>query len=707
MARPAAVSRALIAFACLIAASCKSVPAPEVVVVPEHTVSRDTKLGWIVRLEQQRQLRDPGSAAADVPGPARFRSASEPALDALAVDPDPVVRRRAVLALGRIALPNVVPALIASLQDPEEAVRATAAFALGLIGPDARDAVVALQTALADPSLVVRARAIDALGLIGSASAVPAIYQAAAGCSARIATLEPDDEAPKAPEIEVCRAALFAFVRLQSYDAIAGVALDGRGQPVSRWWPVAYALQRIADRRAVPALSALAGTPGIYTAGFALRGLAAFKEPSLVAVAKGLAARRDADVKVRVAAVRALGQVGGREAAVPLIELLDAPGAPPVLILETITALGATQYAPAFDALLDYVSDAAPAVRAAALTAAAHVAPDAFLVVLASLEPDKDWSVRAALARVLGTLSPDLVRTAVDDFAKDADARVRAAALETLAVVKPPDLGARLLTALQAADFVERATAARLIGEIELEGAVPHLVTAYDRGQSDAAYSARAAALGALAAYGSDEARTILRRGLGDREWPVRWRTAELLRGLGDATAAPERPARLRQPAEWFGSDALLHPAFSPHVFIETRAGTIEAELDMTDAAATSLNFIELARAGFFDGMKLHRVVPAFVVQGGDPRGDGEGGPGYTIPDELNATRYVRGTLGMALDWRDTGGSQFFVTLSPQPHLDGKYTAFGRVVDGWPVLDELAPWDVVQRVRVWDGVEFR
>jgi cyclophilin family peptidyl-prolyl cis-trans isomerase len=75
--------------------------------------------------------------------------------------------------------------------------------------------------------------------------------------------------------------------------------------------------------------------------------------------------------------------------------------------------------------------------------------------------------------------------------------------------------------------------------------------------------------------------------------------------------------------------------------------------------------------------------------------------------DELNPTPYLRGTVGMALDWADTGGSQWFIALSPQPHLDGKYTAFGRVVNGWDVLDRISPWDVIERVRIWDGVELR
>jgi len=92
-------------------------------------------------------------------------------------------------------------------------------------------------------------------------------------------------------------------------------------------------------------------------------------------------------------------------------------------------------------------------------------------------------------------------------------------------------------------------------------------------------------------------------------------------------------------------------------------------------------------------------------VQAGDPRGDGEGGPGYAIRDELNTRPYLRGTVGMALDWADTGGSQFFITGSPQPRLDARYTAFATVVSGMDVVARLQQWDVITRVRIWDGTD--
>jgi cyclophilin family peptidyl-prolyl cis-trans isomerase len=139
---------------------------------------------------------------------------------------------------------------------------------------------------------------------------------------------------------------------------------------------------------------------------------------------------------------------------------------------------------------------------------------------------------------------------------------------------------------------------------------------------------------------------------------------------------------------------------------VTTDRGVMVIDLDPALAPNTVNNFVALARQGYYDGLTFHRVVPDFVIQGGDPRGDGEGGPGYTIRDELNERPYLRGTVGMALDWKDTGGSQFFITHSPQPHLDARYTVFGQVVAGMAVVDQLEPWDVIQSVRVWDGKQW-
>jgi cyclophilin family peptidyl-prolyl cis-trans isomerase len=129
-----------------------------------------------------------------------------------------------------------------------------------------------------------------------------------------------------------------------------------------------------------------------------------------------------------------------------------------------------------------------------------------------------------------------------------------------------------------------------------------------------------------------------------------------------------------------------------PRATLKTTQGDIEIELFENEAPNAVLNFITLVDKGFYNGLKFHRVLPGFMAQGGDPKGDGSGGPGYTIPCECyqaDHRLHFRGTLSMAHAGRDTGGSQFFLTFVPTKHLDGKHTAFGRVINGFDVLAKL------------------
>jgi cyclophilin family peptidyl-prolyl cis-trans isomerase len=303
----------------------------------------------------------------------------------------------------------------------------------------------------------------------------------------------------------------------------------------------------------------------------------------------------------------------------------------------------------------------------------------------------------------LGSLAPDLAQSALVELAADPDVRVQGPALRALSRVNAPGLDRRLFDALAAPDFALRATAASIIGERRTPEGVAGLVAAYERGKSDATPAARLAVVDALGAIGGPAALATLTHALQDRDWPVRLRAASRLRAAGEAAARPLRPAGLRHDPAFFETDRLLRPAFSPQAYVDTRLGTLQIELNVVDAPLTTQAFIELARAGFFDGLRVHRLIPNFVIQTGDPRGDGQGGPGYWIMDELSPLPFVRGTVGMALAGPDTGGSQFFVALSPQPHLDARYTVFGRVVQGLDVLDLVMPGDVIERVRIWDG----
>ena len=119
------------------------------------------------------------------------------------------------------------------------------------------------------------------------------------------------------------------------------------------------------------------------------------------------------------------------------------------------------------------------------------------------------------------------------------------------------------------------------------------------------------------------------------------------------------------------------------------------------DAPKTVENFVTLAKKGFYNGLTFHRVVPDFVVQGGDPKGNGTGGPGYTIKAECNKQKHVRGSLAMARSQHpDSAGSQFYITYGPTPHLDGNYTVFGKVTSGMEHVDRIKQGDRMKSVVI-------
>ena len=153
-----------------------------------------------------------------------------------------------------------------------------------------------------------------------------------------------------------------------------------------------------------------------------------------------------------------------------------------------------------------------------------------------------------------------------------------------------------------------------------------------------------------------------------------------------------------------------LDPTKSYRATLHTERGDITLELFAADAPLTVENFLNLARAGFYDGTTFHRVIPGFMAQGGDPTGTGTGGPGYKFRDEFSSRRHdAKGTLSMANAGPNTNGSQFFITFGPTPHLDGRHTVFGRVVEGLDVLDGIRerdpsrdrePGDRIDRVSI-------
>jgi len=136
------------------------------------------------------------------------------------------------------------------------------------------------------------------------------------------------------------------------------------------------------------------------------------------------------------------------------------------------------------------------------------------------------------------------------------------------------------------------------------------------------------------------------------------------------------------------------------------KGGIIKIEFFADDAPKTVENFVTLAKKGFYNGLTFHRIEPNFVIQGGDPKGDGTGGPGHKVKAEFNKNQHVRGAVAMARSQDpDSAGSQFYITLAPSHFLDGKYTVFGKVTSGMNIVDNVKKGDKMKSVTIMDAAK--
>jgi cyclophilin family peptidyl-prolyl cis-trans isomerase/HEAT repeat protein len=635
------------------------------------------------------------------------RSVGEGELDRLLRARDRGIRRRAALAAGRIGDPVLVPTLIDLMNDPEPEVRQMAAFALGLIGD--KGAVERLVASLGDSEAVVRARSAEALGRIGDPRAAADIARfvlAAIPKGAPILTVRGDDPGSATdPWIEL-RLALFALVRLKEPKA-AAEALLLAGKPRFDWWAATWVASRVESPALRPVLVAAAASNDALSRTFAARGLGALKDASSLDLLDALA--HDADTTVAAYALHALAALGDPRATAAAASLLASPN--PVVKREALMALAVLPPDRSLRRkLVPLVGDRDPWIRSAAFAALARTDREDAALVLSGIDPDPVWWVRASLATALGAAGDEISVGILFGMLKDEDARVLPSVLEGLRVARGSDALDTLKRHLEHPDFAVRAAAAEGLRAAKATGLAAPLAAAYKRGLGDQEIGARLAAVDALAGQNDDASRAALREAVkGDPSRVVRVRAAAALKDQGDADAPPPGLETLLKPPLDYRLAMAPYaplpevPLYTPRAFLFTRHGTIEIHLNTVEAPLTVMSFLDLARRGFYDGLAFHRVEPGFVVQGGCPRGDGNGGPGYTLRCEIGQRPYGRGAVGMALSGKDTGGSQFFITLSPQPHLDGGYTLFGSVASGMDVVEKLRPGDVIERVEVWTG----
>jgi cyclophilin family peptidyl-prolyl cis-trans isomerase len=226
------------------------------------------------------------------------------------------------------------------------------------------------------------------------------------------------------------------------------------------------------------------------------------------------------------------------------------------------------------------------------------------------------------------------------------------------------------------------------------------LKSAFDKLTSPDDVEAMQAAAAAMGGIKDMRFVPTLEKALNDPDKTVAVAAAEALRQItGEDYSAriPKSTKALHTDYDWSALESLNS---SSKAVIETNKGTITVQLLKDDAPFTVVNFVKLARKHFYDGLQFHRVVPNFVIQGGDPRGDGWGGPGYAIRTEFSFARFGRGMVGIASAGKDTEGCQFFITHIPTPHLDGRYTIFARVINGQDVVDRIQIGDTIKKITV-------
>ncbi|HWP42273.1 MAG TPA: peptidylprolyl isomerase, partial [Blastocatellia bacterium] len=325
--------------------------------------------------------------------------------------------------------------------------------------------------------------------------------------------------------------------------------------------------------------------------------------------------------------------------------------------------------------------------------------------------PKDDWRAMAAYAQGLGLLGGERAKAALLDLLSGKtygkpDPRAVPDILGALAAAKVENLVPILLDHLKAEDVIVRARAATLLADAGDHSAsvTGALEEAYKAARADEMNDARIAILEAADKLKHPMNLQTLTGETRDRDYVVRLKAVDLLRQsdletpnttiqIGKVDTGHDR-------AYWRRISQLQASPKNPIAVIHTKKGAIRIELFASDAPMTVDNFMQLARSGFYNGLTFMRVVPNFVIQGGDPRGDMNGGPGYQIRCEINYRRYGTGTVGMALSGKDTGGSQFFITHSPQPHLDGGYTVFGQVIEGMDAVARIARGDRIERVEI-------
>lgn len=663
--------------------------------------------------------------------------------------PNAVIRQRAALAAGRIGNEDCIAPLTDLLdKDADKSVREMAAFAIGEVesekGANALVAVLKSESS----STELKARAVEALGKIAGALLRE---QEARQRELGAAFLEALKSAPERRAADQTLILFGLTATLRSRPANAGPAIAKfltSANPRVRA-DAANALARLRLKDGNEQLRRLLTSdldPIVRANAARVLGITEDKESYDALLSK---ATTDNDARVRVSAIRALASLKDIRAAEPLLKRGQALAQPKVAerptelneILEIATTLGRL-WAQKEDqnavAWLSKLSEALNHNDPEVEVALVRIAPSSYVANFGSADQAKrkvqetillNWRAASGIAAGLGEIAalPDSVKNKAE-LAATAQSLLRAMldyrnsgltintlvavhseyaipdVLRALAAFKPSDLGIVAQAQLKESDIIIRGTAADVLGDLPPSEEITRaLAAAWPQAANDVLNDAAFSILDTLGKQKTNAANELLKEALKSGDLLIRRRAANLLKanGAGDFSSQVGTVQSRNTDADY--KRALDRIGKSVRAVVTTSKGSFTIDLLPDTAPLTVDNFVQLAQRDYFRNVTIHRVVPNFVIQDGDPRGDGNGGPGYQIRCEINQVLYDRAAVGMALSGKDTGGSQWFVTHSPQPHLDGGYTVFGRVVMGMDVVDKIVRGDVIQSITIRQG----
>jgi len=595
------------------------------------------------------------------------------------IHPESDVRKKAAEAMGRIQHPSFLPLLEKLSNDRNDEVRLKAIFAIGQIGkPESEDILI---QNLSDSDLKVRVRTIEALGKVGTEKSLDTLYS----------YLKSDEQ--KIVSEAALTLGRYAFRGIKNEEMVINLLPLFEYNESEVRWNAAYSIYRLKElvdsEKLVQYLDDRESLVKIYI----------LKSLSIESIRKNYNRIKqlvdDLDWRVRLTAVNVMGKVKNYITSDFFNNLIEDMNK--YVVLECVKGLGNSNKNLNTKKLENLCRTADMYITGEAVKSLAKIDPDRAMGIIKKLSGSDNWYCRKKIAESLRHIDGEESEEILKALALDKNVRVAGEALAVISERADLQLEDFLIERLKSGDIALSTYAAKGLGKIKSNKATDELINVFEGFDAPRDVEPMTAIIEALGKIGNEKSVDFLKRNLNHTDRNIGLAAAENLKRI----TGQDYSDKVRDASVGRQYVSRIPSVKGEKCEIVTNRGSIIIKLFREATPLTTANFIQLAATNFYDGLTFHRVVPNFVIQGGCPRGDGWGGPGYAIRSEFNEYHYKRGMVGMASAGKDTEGSQFFITHSPQPHLDGRYTLFGQVVEGMDVVDNILPGDDIITIKIF------